>query len=211
MAPSNALISEVTKDTLRSLLRETAKTPKPITVEQLVSQNRLVIQKMLKNGHSHDDVADVLHLHELSIPGSVITALLSKASKKKGSKDKPREKPAEAELTVNQKQAAAITAEWERLAMVRKGFTKQELIMAMQDDINAALAAGYTFADLAALLTKNGVSIAASSLQKYHRSSQQTDKPEKSPAPGPGNKSAKPPNLPRLDNEIAVTAEEFAL
>lgn len=177
------LISNTTKDTLAALLAETAQKPKPLTVKQLVTRNKAFLTRMLKNGHSHDDIIAVLANEGISLAKDALTSLLKPSQKKRGrpkgrAKEKPQETSSEhqsdhtqvlEEVTLSQEQAARITAEWHRLSTLRKGLTKQELVAAMHTEINAALEAGYTFADIADLMQHQGIKIAATSLQKYHR------------------------------------------
>ena len=170
MASSASLISETTKKTLSELLSRTARTPKPITIKQLVIDHRAILRKMLKNGHSTAAITAVLATHNLTVAESTIEAVLASTSKKKGSKAK--ELPADAAQTVNQTQTDAIITEWTRLSAIRNGFLKRELVAAMGDEIDAALKAGYDYADITQLMSSKGVTIAAGSLKKYHRGAQ---------------------------------------
>lgn len=213
MAQSQPLISEDIKSALSSLLTETAKTPKPLTVQELITQNRQTLSKMLKNGHSHGDIAVVFRAHNLTVNVDTVKTLLTAGNKKKATKDKAPALPAEATLTISHEQADAITAEWQRLAEIRRGFTKQELVAAMTAEIEAALESGYTFADIAELLKKKGVTIAPSSLQKYHRKAKRGDEPEPITATEDATQPVtKPPtsSLPQLTNADALFDEEFA-
>ena len=169
MASSPTLISDTTKHTLAELLKQKAKSPKPLTVGQLIGQQKATIRKMYGNGHSWDAITAVLGEHNLTVSTQTVEALL--ARKKKGDKNKEISKvqTAEAEQIVSQAQFESIIAEWERLSHVRVGFTKQELVAAMSEEISAALAAGYLYSDLVPILEIKGVKIAVGSLRKYHR------------------------------------------
>lgn len=228
MAQSHPLISETVKTALCSLLTETAKTPKPPTVAQLVTKNRAIIRKVLKNGHSPDEIAAVFTPHGLTVSGTTITALLAKAAKKKAAKDKAKVNETEAALTVTAEQADAICSEWTRLAEIRKTLTKPELVAAMKTEIDAMLAASYTFEDIAALFATKGVVIAAGSLKKYHRAGSKDYAPKTERRTMPNSKELVhpesitttvtdaaapdlPPQLPQLADKDTVLAEEFAL
>ncbi|MEO0373013.1 MAG: hypothetical protein AAF329_00010 [Cyanobacteria bacterium P01_A01_bin.17] len=219
MAPSNPFISEATKTTLAARLQETAQTPKPLTVEQLIIRNKPVLHKMLKNGHSHADMAAVLTTCGITVSGTTIEVLLNKGSKKKAVKDRTKEAQAEAALTVTTRQAEAVIAEWAHLATIRKGLTKQELVIAISTDIDAALAAGYTYEDIAVLMTEQGITIAASSLQKYHRAAKRQN-PTKEKRIQPKNLAPVEPSLakkkalkPLSESSFSETdmAKEFVL
>ncbi|MDB9526950.1 hypothetical protein PN498_13200 [Oscillatoria sp. CS-180] len=179
--PSPSIIPDSTLAAISSLLQETAKTPKPLTVEQLLIRERNVLRTMLRNGHSHDDIALVFVHNQLTVSGQTVEAVLARLGKKKGVKTKQGDTLAEEALTVSHDAAGAIAAEWKRLSTIRKGLTRQELVAAMQDDIQAALEVGYTYADIAALLTTKGIKIAASSLQRYHRVAKQPANASESP------------------------------
>ena len=207
MSSSQPLIADATKTALSSLLAETAKTPKPLTVEQLVMRERSALRAMLRNGHSHDDAAAVFTAHQLTVSGETIAAILAKAGKKKIVKSKQPDLSVEASLTISYEQVEAIAAEWTRLSTIRKGFTRQELVVAMRAEIEAALKAGYTFADIAALLETKGVKIAPSSLQRYHRVGKRqgaeetaTDKTQ-SHSPSPASRLQRPSDEPSMLDE----------
>jgi hypothetical protein len=208
MSNSQPRIADATKTALASLLTETAKTPKPLTVEQLILRERSALRAMFKNGHSHDDAVAVFAAHDLTVSGETITAIIAKAGKKKAAKGKQPDLSAEASLSISHEQAAEIAAEWTRLSTIRKGFTRQELVVAMQAEIDAALEAGYTFADLAALLETKGVTIAPSSLQRYHRigKRQEADETVTEEAPSPPSPT---PRLPRPSNAPNLLDEAF--
>ena len=183
------LISDTTKNDLATLLAETAKKPKPLTVAQLVKRHKTVLGKMLKNGHSHDDIVAVLATEGITFPTDALITLLTPAPKKKRGRPKVKEQNAaesngsaaqanngeqdskqDSSLqTVTQAQANTIAAAWKHLSTIRKGLTKQELVAGMIAEIDAALEAGYDYDDLASLMLQKGIKIAASSLQKYHR------------------------------------------
>ncbi|NEQ47548.1 MAG: hypothetical protein F6K00_29995 [Leptolyngbya sp. SIOISBB] len=206
---SQSLIADTTKTTLAALLRETAQTRKPLTAQQLVTRERGVLRAMLKNGHSHDDIATVLHQEQLTVSGETIAVILAKTSKKKAAKTKQPDISAEATLTITHDQAERITAEWTRLSTVRKGFTRQELVLAMQAEIDAALDAGYTFADIAALLATKGVTIAPSSLQRYHRAGKQPAEPVTVDTDTPSHKAPLPLQVPSPNKTSDMLAEAF--
>ena len=228
MGQTTSLINEDTKTSLATLLRDTAKIPKPLTAQQLVTNNRTLIRRVIKNGHGPDGVAAAFTPHGLTVSGTTITALLTKAAKKKAARDKVKIDDTEAALTVTAEQADAICREWTRLAEIRKTLTKPELVAAMKAEIDAMLTAGYTFDDIAALFQTKGVVIAAGSLKKYHRAGSKDHAPKTSHRSGPGGKSpihpesitttspeeaapALPPRLPQLADKETVLAEEFAL
>lgn len=209
MSSSQPLIADATKTALASLLTETAKTPKPLTVEELVKRECSALRAMRKNGHSHNDAAAVFTAHRLSVSGETITAILTKAGKKKTAKGKQSDLSAEASLTVSHKQAEAIAAEWTRLSTVRKGFTRQELVVAMRSEIDAALEAGYTFADIAVLLETKGVKIAPSSLQRYHRAGKRQGADETVITEAQSSSSSSTSRLPRSSDEPNLLDEAF--
>lgn len=186
-----------------------AETPKPLTVRQLLVQNKTVLRSMLKNGHSCADVATVCTEHNVQVSNTTVKNIIIKPRKKNTVKEKENKaikEQADALLPVSQEQASAIIAEWTRLSTVRKGLTKQALVIAMKPDIDTALEAGYSYDDIAGLMAHNGVTIAVGSLKKYHRQSLKlNDEPDTEP------QSEAPPRsrLPQLNNATSVMDEEF--
>ena len=197
------------------MLQDTAKTPKPVTVEKLINDHRATLNMLVNNGHSHDDIAAVLVAQGIQVPGSAIATLLTSSRKKKTAKD--RQKPKEASLTVTAEQATAVIQEWQRLSEIRKGFTKQELVATISSEIDQALTAGYGYDDIATMMSDKGLIIAASTLRKYHRAAKQPDDgtTHKADITGPSTTKTPSPlttnsnsNRPSTSSPIA---EEFAL
>ena len=192
MAQSNPLISHQTKDTLGDMLRETAKTPKPPTLAQLLSRAKPSLRKMLKNGHSYEDIAVLFRARGVETTSETIEALHGSGRRKKGQKGKSKDPPAAADLLIPPAAAEAILRDLAQQADIRRGFTKQELVAEIGPEIAAAIAAGYSYDDIAARMTENGLSITGSTLRKYHQVSK---RPDKNPA-DPGRPRQSPENQP---------------
>lgn len=215
MNNSNALIPEATKNTLSLMLQDTAKKTKPVTVEKLINDHKATLNTLVNNGHSHDDIATILVTQGIQVPGSAIATLLTSSRKKKAAKDK--QKPKEANLTVTAEQATAVIQEWQRLSEIRKGFTKQELVAAISDEIDQALSAGYDYDDIATMMIDKGLTIAASTLRKYHRAAKQPDDGTTHKTDITRLSTAKTPSPLTTDSNSnrpstsSLIAEEFAL
>ena len=216
MITSKPLISEATKNSLTALIAEKAQTPKPLTTRQLIVQNKVVLRKMLKNGHSCSTIAGVLVEHGLTVSFETIEEIFPR-KRKKGEKNKELSKAAaaEAELTVTQAQAESVIAEWNRLSEVRVGFTKQELVAELAPEIDAALKAGYTYEAVAQMLTIKGVKIATGSLRKYHRAigaetSQASHKTDKATAAAIASANTVSTASVPLTSEDDIFAEDYS-
>jgi uncharacterized protein YerC len=155
---------------LAQLLLEKAQSPKPLTLPELLNKAKLSINKMLKNGHTYADVAEVLAEFDLEITSLEIEAILMGTKKVKGKrKSKAKENGTEGEIVIEAEAATEILEALAQQAQIRKGLTKEELVESLREPIEKMLAAGYNYDDIAAVLASSGVQISGATIKSYYQ------------------------------------------
>jgi hypothetical protein len=152
-------------------LLEKASTPRPLSLSELLRKVKPSITKMLKNGHTYSDVVEVLASYEVMTTVSVVEAIHTEVKKIKGGKGKGKDKDlsAEAEVLVEASTAEAIFKAFESQASIRKGLTKEELVIRLREPIEKMLAAHYTYEDISKVMESCGVQISPTTIKSYYQ------------------------------------------
>lgn len=126
---------------------------------------------MLKNGHTYSDVVEVLASYEVMTTASVVEAIHTEVKKIKGGKGKGKDKDlsAEAEVLIEASTAEAIFKAFESQASIRKGLTKEELVIRLREPIEKMLAAHYTYEDISKVMANCGVPISPATIKSYYQ------------------------------------------
>ena len=175
-------------------LLEKASTPRPLTLPELLRKVKPSISKMLRNGHSYSDVVRILEEHDVETTETVVEAYYSGVKKVKGGKGKSKEISAEAEVIIDAKTAEAIVEAFESQASIRKGLTKEELVIQLREPIEKMLAAHYTYEDISKVMESCGVQISPATLKSYYQGKKRQEITEKNVemAEGATNSSSQP-------------------
>ena len=187
---AQVLVSSETQAKIKQLLQQKAKTPCPLTVEDVLKKIRPSVRKMLRKGHSLEDVNSALTECNLNLPLAVIKTVYApqKGAEKGNRKSQKRlsqELPALAD-PISQKQLDEIVTCFQQLAQTRKGKTLQELVASLVAEIDEDLQAGWDYEDIAQWLADDfNVKIAVSSLKRYHTDSKRKAKPVAQPSSKP--------------------------
>jgi hypothetical protein len=154
-------------------LLEKASTPRPLSLPELLRKVKPSITKMLKNGHIYSDVVEVLASYEVMTTVSVVEAIHTEVKKIKGGKGKGKGKDkdlsAEAEVLIEASTAEAILKAFESQASIRKGLTKEELVVRLRESIEKMLAAHYTYEDISKVMESCGVQISPATIKSYYQ------------------------------------------
>ena len=163
---------------LAQLLLEKSKERKPFTLSELLNRAKPSISKMLKNGHTYDDVAAVMAEFDIDLAPTEIEALLMGTKKVRGkAKGKAKESGKEEELVIEAEQAEEIFTAFEEKASIRKGLTKEELVEQLQEPIEKMLVAGYSYEDVAAVMADSGVQISGATIKSYYQGAKKRQQP----------------------------------
>ncbi len=220
---AQVLVSSETQAKIKQLLQQKARTPRPLTVEDALKKIRPSVRKMLRKGHSLEDVNLALSEYNLNLPLAVIEAFYSpqKAAEKgnrKSQKRLSREIPALAN-SISRQQLDEIVTRFQQLAQTRKGKTLQELVASLVAEIDEDLQAGWNYEDIAQWLADDfNVKIAVSSLKRYHTDSkrkakpvaQPSSKPADEPKPAVSDQPAATKHPKRLQEPSAALKTTFA-
>lgn len=156
-------------ESLAQLLLEKAQKTKPLTLPELLQRAKPSINKMLKNGHTYTDVAEVLAEFDLEINPLEIEAILTDTKKVNlKRKKKAKENVPESGVIIEASVAAEILEVLAKEAQIRKGLTKEELVQSLREPISKMLAAGYNYNDIAGVLTAEGVRISGATIKSYY-------------------------------------------
>jgi hypothetical protein len=152
-------------------LLEKASTPRPLTLPELLRKVKPSISKMLKNGHTYSDVVEVLASYEVMTTTSAVEAIHTEVKKIKGGKGKGKDKDlsAEAEVLIEASTAEVIFKAFESQASIRKGLTKEELVIRLREPIEKMLAAHYTYEDISKVMESCGVQISPTTIKSYYQ------------------------------------------
>jgi len=164
-------------DKIAQLLDQRAATPRPLTLPELLKKVKTYITKMLRNGHTYDDVVEVLANFDVVTTASVVEAYHAGVNKVKGRKGKDKDKDkdkdknilAEAELQIDAALAEKIIEAFSQQAEIRKGLTKSELVAQLRVPIEKMLAANYTYDDISAVMADCGVQISSATIKSYYQ------------------------------------------
>ena len=171
---TQVLISQETQEKIKQLLQQKAKTPRPLAAADALKKIRSFVSRMLKKGHSFEDVRTALAEQNLNLSFEVIKAFYTlpkggEKSKRKSRKHSNEKIPALAQ-PISQEQLEAIVAAFQQLAQTRKGRTLQELVSTLEQEIDEDLNAGWDYDDIVQWLEDDfNVKIAASTLKRYHK------------------------------------------
>ena len=203
------LITPEQRDQIKQYLKQKAQTRRPLQVADVLKQVRSSVQRMLKSGHTYEDIAQALQDHNLTVPVEVLQTYY-RAKKKKQKTLAP-----ELEQVVTQEQFDAIVAGFQTLAQTRKGCNLRELIAALEAEIDEDLQANWTFEHIVQWLQADfQITISPASLRSYYRAlkREKTVEGEGSDPVTPDPEIKADPVLPEAAPEtVANLAEEFNL
>jgi hypothetical protein len=156
---------------IAQLLLEQAEVPKPLTLPELLTKAKSSISKMLKNGHTYEDVVRVLASFEVMTTDEEVEAYHSGVKKVKGKESKGKQKKNEtaSENLIESQMAEAILKALVKEAEIRKGLTREELVEQLREPIEKMLAAHYTYEDISAVMADAGVQISPGTIKSYYR------------------------------------------
>ncbi|NEQ31056.1 MAG: hypothetical protein F6K04_08635 [Leptolyngbya sp. SIO4C5] len=211
------LVSRETSERIKQLLKQRARTPRPLTVADVLKSLRPSVSRMLKQGHGYRDVIEALAAQNIVVSLEVIEAFYQSQVSGKGKGKRPAKSHPELEQVVTQVQLDAIAAALKELAKTRRGQNLRELVAELEEAIDEDLAAGWSYDHIADWLDKDfSLKIAPGSLRSYHQAlkrekkEKKGDRLQKSAAAMPSKIQPQTPSPKRLPEPATAGFQDAA-